>query len=68
MQLDFWTKAVFTLMALSLAVIAWKLPMSATSYAQISICGGMSDNPCYISTGTNSLSVSVLPRSAPDVK
>ena len=30
MQLDLWTKIVFTVIALSLAVIAWKLPMSGT--------------------------------------
>jgi hypothetical protein len=67
MQLDFWTKAVLMLIAISLAVIAWKLPMSGTSYAQLG-CGGIADNPCYISTGANPLRVSVQPPSALEVK
>jgi hypothetical protein len=66
MKLDFWTRAVLTLIAISLAVIAWKLPMSGTSYAQVG-CGAF-DNPCFISTGELPLRVSIQPSSAPNTK
>lgn len=66
MKLDFWTRAVLTLIAISLAVIAWKLPMAGPSYAQVGC--GMFDNPCIISTGELPLRVSVQPPSAPNPK
>ena len=66
MKLDFWTRAVLTLIAISLAVITWKLPMSGTSYAQVG-CGAF-DNPCFIGTGELPLRVSVQPPSAPNTK
>jgi len=50
MHLDAWMKFIFTVIALSLAVIAWKLPVSGTSYAQAGACGGTGFNPCYVST------------------
>ncbi len=63
MQLDLWTKVVFTVIALSLAVIAWKLPMSETSYAQAGACGGTGFNPCYVSTaGEDFLNVRIVNR------
>jgi len=64
MTLDPWTRAVLTLIAVSLAIIAWKLPMSGPSYAQVGC--GMFDNPCVIATGEMPLRVSVQPPSAPD--
>ena len=66
MNLDYWTKAVLTLMAISLAVIAWKLPMSGTSYAQVG-CGSF-DNPCYIGSTELPLRVSIQPPSTPNTK
>jgi hypothetical protein len=66
MKLDFWTRAVLTLIAISLAVIAWKLPMSGTSYAQVGC--GMFDNPRIISTGELPLRGTVQPLSAPNTK
>lgn len=66
MKLDLWTRVVLTLTAVSLAVIAWKLPMSGTSYAQVG-CGAI-DNPCYIGTGQRPLRVIVQTSSAPKTK
>jgi hypothetical protein len=59
MKLDFWMRAVLTLIAVSLAVIAWKLPISGTSYAQVGC--GVFDNPCFISTGASPFRVTVQP-------
>ena len=66
MKLDFWTRAVLTLIAISLATIAWKLPMSGTSYAQLG-CGTF-DNPCVVSTGEQLFRVTVQPPSGPNTK
>jgi hypothetical protein len=68
MKSDFWTRGVLTLIALSLAVIAWKLPMSGTSYAQIGLGCGAYDKPCYISAGEIPFHVSVQPPSDPNTK
>lgn len=63
MRADPWTKIVLTVIACSLAVIAWKLPMSGTSYAQSGVCGGTGFNPCYVSTaGDDYLNVRVVKR------
>jgi hypothetical protein len=63
MQLNAWMRFVFTVIALSLAIIAWKLPLSGTSYAQIGGCGGTGFNPCYVSTaGEDFLNVKVVNR------
>ncbi|HET9717635.1 MAG TPA: hypothetical protein VFP60_15765 [Pseudolabrys sp.] len=63
MQLDFAMKIIFTVIAVSLAVIAWKLPMAGTSYAQGAGCGGTGFNPCYVSTaGDDFLNVKVVKR------
>jgi hypothetical protein len=59
MQLDLWTRAVLMVTAVSLAVIAWKLPISGPSYAQVG-CGAF-DNPCFISTGAQPFRVTVQP-------
>ncbi len=62
MHLDAWMKFVFTVIALSLAIIAWKLP-AGTSYAQDGACGGTGFNPCYVSTaGDDFLNVRVVNR------
>ncbi|MGA9081800.1 MAG: hypothetical protein WB390_05020 [Pseudolabrys sp.] len=61
MHLDAWMRIVFTVIALSLAVIAWKLPMAGTSYAQGGGCGGTGFNPCYVSTaGEDFLNVKIV--------
>ena len=63
MHLGVWMKFMFTVIALSLAVIAWKLPVSGTSYAQAGACGGTGFNPCYVSTaGDDFLSVKIVNR------
>jgi hypothetical protein len=63
MHLDVWTKIVLTVIALALAVIAWKLPISGSSYAQSGVCGGTGFNPCYVSTaGEDYLNVRVVNR------
>jgi hypothetical protein len=63
MHLDAWMKFVFTVIALSLAIIAWKLPVSGVSYAQVGMCGGTGFNPCYVSTaGDDFLNVRVVNR------
>jgi hypothetical protein len=63
MHLDAWMKFVFTVIALSLATIAWKLPSSETSYAQVGMCGGTGFNPCYVSTaGDDFLNVRIVNR------
>jgi hypothetical protein len=63
MHFDAWMKIVFTVIALSLAVIAWKLPMSSESRAQGGVCGGTGFNPCYVSTaGDDFLNVRLVNR------
>jgi len=63
MHLDAWMRIVFTVIALSLAVIAWKLPVSGTSHAQGGVCGGTGFNPCYVATaGDDFLNVKVMNR------
>jgi hypothetical protein len=52
MPSDRYTQAVFTVIAISLAVIAWKLPLIDVGHAQYA-CGN-STNPCYIATGLRS--------------
>lgn len=53
MRVDSWTRVVLTVIACSLAVIAWKMPVAGTSYAQGGVCGGTGFNPCYVSTAGN---------------
>ena len=49
MPKDLYTRVVFTVIAASLAVIAWKLPMTEIGHAQPGGggCGGRF-SPCYI--------------------
>lgn len=61
MSVDMCTKVLLALIAISLVVIAWKMPMSQTSYAQSAVCGGTGFNPCYVSTaGEDYLNVRVV--------
>ena len=61
MYLDLWTKIVLTAIALSLVVIAWKLPITGSSHAQGGVCTGF--NPCYVSTaGDDYLNVKLVNR------
>jgi hypothetical protein len=63
MQVDSLTKVLLTVIACSLAVIAWKLPMTGPSYAQGGVCGGTGFNPCYVSTaGDDFLNVRIVTR------
>ena len=41
-------KWALTLIAVSLAVIAWKLPFADLGHAQTGTCGSSSSAPCYI--------------------
>jgi hypothetical protein len=50
MPVDFWTKMALTLIAVSLAVIAWKLPVADVGHAQM---GSASSAPCYIANNSN---------------
>ena len=60
-HVDSWTRVVLTVIACSLAVIAWKMPMAGTSYAQVGMCGGTGFNPCYVATaGNDFLNVKVV--------
>jgi hypothetical protein len=52
MPVDLWTKLVLTLIAVSLAVIAWKLPLANISHAQMGMCGSASATPCYIANNS----------------
>jgi len=48
MPVDVWTKMALTLIAVSLAVIAWKLPFADGSHAQTGTCGSTGSAPCYV--------------------
>jgi hypothetical protein len=52
MPVDLWTKMALTLIAVSLAVIAWKLPFADVGHAQPGTCGANSA-PCYIANNSN---------------
>jgi hypothetical protein len=51
MSIDVWTKMALTVIALSLAVIAWKLPFADAGHAQTGACGATGAAPCYIASG-----------------
>jgi hypothetical protein len=48
MPIDLWTKMALTLIAVSLAVIAWKLPFADVGHAQMGTCGSTSSAPCHV--------------------
>jgi hypothetical protein len=47
MPSDFYMRAVVTVIAISLAVIAWKLPLINVGHAQGGNCGS-SESPCHV--------------------
>jgi hypothetical protein len=48
MPTDLWTKMALTLIAVSLAAIAWKLPFADVGHAQMGTCGSTSSAPCHV--------------------
>jgi len=46
MSVDLWTNLALTVIGLSLAVIAWKLPVADVGHAQTGTCGASSAAPC----------------------
>ena len=60
MSNDIYSKAIFTVIAIALSVIAWKLPVTSTAHAVGDGCGKDFNNPCYIDAAkTTGLSVKV---------
>jgi hypothetical protein len=59
MSVDMWTIFVLTIIACSLAVIAWKLPFADVGHAQMGTCGSTSSAPCHIATDGDGLKVQV---------
>lgn len=59
MSVDLWTKIALTIIAASLAVIAWKLPFTDISHAQMGTCGTSSSAPCHIATDGDGLKVQI---------
>jgi len=57
--LDLWTKMTLTIIAVSLAVIAWKLPFTNIGRAQMGTCGSTSSAPCHIATDGDGLKVQI---------
>ena len=61
MPSDFYTRAVLTVIAISLAVIAWKLPLINVGHAQLGGCGGNPGSPCFIAaTDVGGFGVNVI--------
>ncbi len=61
-MLDWYSKAVFTLIALALSMIALRgYNASTQAQAYSNLCGGSPDTPCYVSiqTGKYALDVKV---------
>jgi hypothetical protein len=59
MSVDLWTKIALTVIAVSLAVIAWKLPFADVGHAQIGACGVSSSAPCHVATNGEALKVQI---------
>ena len=59
MSIDFWTKMALTVIALSLGVIAWKLPFADVGHAQMAACGSTSSAPCHIAINDDALKVQI---------
>ena len=59
MSVDLWTKMALTLIAVSLAVIAWKLPFADVGRAQTGTCGSTSSAPCHITNNGDALKVQI---------
>jgi hypothetical protein len=58
MALDLWTKITLTIIAVSLAVIAWKLPLTDIGHAQTGSCGEATA-PCHIAADGDGLRVHI---------
>jgi len=58
MSVDLWTKMALTLIAVCLAVIAWKLPFTDVGHAQMGACG-TSSAPCHITNNGDALKVQI---------
>lgn len=59
MSMDIWTRCALTIIAGSLAVIAWKLPVADLGHAQSATCGSTSSAPCYIASNGEALKVQI---------
>ena len=57
MPTDLWTKMALTGIAVSLMVIAWKLPFADVGHAQTGTCGSNSSTPCYITSDGDGLKI-----------
>ena len=61
MKIDLYTKAVLTIIALALSVIALRGTFSGTAYALGDGCGNSLRNPCYVSNALAPIEVKVVP-------
>jgi hypothetical protein len=59
MPTDLWTKMALTGIAVSLIVIAWKLPFTDVGHAQTGTCGSSSSAPCHITYDGDALRVQI---------
>jgi hypothetical protein len=59
MSLDLWTKMALTVIGVSLAVIAWRLPLADIGHAQMGMCGSASSAPCHITYEGDALKVQI---------
>ena len=59
MSVDLWTKMVLTIIAVCLAVIAWKLPVADVGHAQMGTCGSTNSAPCHITYDGDALRVQI---------
>lgn len=59
MHRAWYSKAVFTVIAAALTIIAIKLPMGGAALAQLDGCRDNPIDPCYFASGANGLSVNV---------
>ena len=59
MSVDTWTRFVLTIIAGSLAVIAWKMPVADVGHAQTGTCGSTNSAPCHITYDGDALRVQI---------
>jgi hypothetical protein len=59
MSVDLWTKIALTIIAVSLAVIAWKMPFADVGHAQMGTCGSTGSAPCHITYEGDALRVQI---------
>jgi hypothetical protein len=48
---DWYSRVVFTVIAVALSVIALKMPTGAGAYALQQGCGSSPSDPCYVTNG-----------------